>query len=216
MTQPPYNQDEFESLLMDYAAGMLNEAHHLFVSSYITVSRKARHIVAEYESLGGTLMETCEPVSMSTGSLDKVLDQISSPQQQKSSVLAEEKTQEELWPSPLYKYAFSPHWRYVCPGIKAIDIPIDNCRSKVLLLKAAPGARIPTHEHSGRELTLMLDGGMIDENDYYKRGDILIQDTGSVHTVIADPFEGYLSLNIIDTPVKHRGFYAFFDIIIKY
>lgn len=218
MNRSPHNQDEFELLLMDYAAGVLNEAHHLFVSSYITVSPQAHSFVLEFESLGGALIESCDPVAMAQNSLNDVLDMLqnNAAQPQQKATSNTQHKDEQHWPEPLFRYTFPRRWRYVLPGVKAIDIPMENCRSKVLLIKALPGTKIPTHEHRGRELTLILDGALSDESGHYQRGDILIRDSGTVHTPVADPREGFLSLNIIDVPVRHRGFYAFLDVIIKY
>ena len=214
-THTPHNHEDFETLLMDYAAGMLNEAHNLFVSSYITVSPQARHTVRKYETAGGILMESCSPATMAANSLHNVLERLT----ERPTKNTEQNTvpeEEEYWPAPIQKYVVSRRWRYVVPGIKALDIPVTDCRSKVLLMKARPGAKLPTHEHRGKELTLVLDGIMHDENGTYQRGDVLIKTTGSVHTPVADPHTGCLSLTIIDVPVRLRKFHAFFKIIIKY
>jgi putative transcriptional regulator len=215
----PFNQEMLELLLMDYAAGVLNEAHTLFVSSYLTFSEEAKSFVEEYESMGGCLMESCSPIKMKEESLFNVLGIIESqtePPAEKEKEIQIKKEQ-EVWPEPLLLHIKTPYkWRYVLPGVKAVDVPIQSCHSKALLIKASPGVTIPTHEHRGRELTLVLDGSLTDETGTYRQGDILIRDKGTIHTPVADDDEGFLSLNIIDLPVKHRGFYAFFDVVIRY
>lgn len=86
MTKRPYNQEDIELLLLDYAAGVLNEAQRLFVDSYIAMSEDAQDFVAHCEKLGGLLMEThCPPVRMSTHSLHAVLERLEHTPQSKET-----------------------------------------------------------------------------------------------------------------------------------
>jgi len=65
------------------------------------------------------------------------------------------------------------HWIYRGSG----DEPT------VALLKYLPGARIPRHRHAGLETILILDGIQIDEGGSYPAGSVVLNPTGSVHSV---------------------------------
>lgn len=225
MTKRPCDQEELEVLLMDYAVGALNEVHSMFVSSYISLCPDARNFVSECEQLGGTIMEKhCPPVKMSRQSLDAVLQRLSEPPPEKhqrdKEALDILGLVEDMLPAAitnsLYACMQTPwRWRTVFPGVKVLNIPVHNCRSKAALIKVLPGAKMPAHEHRTRELTLVLDGSFTDRYGRHGKGDILICDAGTVHSPVASHQEGCLMLHTIDSPVRHRGFYAFLNIIIK-
>ena len=51
------------------------------------------------------------------------------------------------------------------------------------LLKYAPGAEVPAHEHSGYEHVLVLDGEQSDPRGSYPSGSMVIHPPGSRHRV---------------------------------
>ncbi|WP_095590600.1 cupin domain-containing protein [Actibacterium ureilyticum] len=56
----------------------------------------------------------------------------------------------------------------------------------IAVLRYAPGARVPLHEHPGAEMILVLEGSQSDENGTYRRGDLVINPPGSRHSVWSD------------------------------
>lgn len=231
MTYAPYDPEDLELLLLDYASGVLNDAQHLFVSSYIALCPDARAFVDSCEYLGGLLMEThCPPVRMSKQSLKSVLERLEhdtepsknqTRTQQTSSESAETLGLRQLLPDSLHhticRHLQTPQkWRSLLPGIKILPLPVAHGHSKASLVKCAPRAKMPYHEHRAREMSLVLDGGFTDCFGHHRKGDILICDSGTGHSPVADPEKGCLILNTVDAPVRHRGFYAYLNIIIKH
>ena len=51
------------------------------------------------------------------------------------------------------------------------------------LLKYAPGASVPLHNHAGLETILVLDGSQSDERGTYTAGDLVINPEGTQHSV---------------------------------
>lgn len=226
MTRMPYDQEELELLLMDYAVGALNEVHSMFVSSYISLCPDARNFVSECEQLGGMIIEKhCPPVKMARQSLDNVLQKLSEKVQeedkQHKDLLKVLGLVEDMLPPAVVRslctYMQTPgRWRMLFPGVKVLDLPVHGCRSKATLIKATPGAKIPAHEHRTRELTLVLNGELTDQYGRYKKGDILICDAGTIHCPVAGDREGCLMLHTADSPVRHKGVYAYLNIIIRH
>ena len=68
------------------------------------------------------------------------------------------------------------------------------------LLRYAPGAGIPTHDHVGYEHILVLEGAQQDEHGYYAAGTLLINGPGSRHTVFSE--QGCVVLAIWEKPVN--------------
>lgn len=56
----------------------------------------------------------------------------------------------------------------------------------VALLRYAAGASVPRHKHTGLETILVLDGSQSDENGTFSAGSLVINPTGSVHSVWSD------------------------------
>jgi len=69
----------------------------------------------------------------------------------------------------------------------------------VALLRYAPGARVPEHRHEGLEMICVLDGAQSDERGTYETGDVVLNPTGSVHSVWSDP--GCVVLILWERPI---------------
>jgi len=67
------------------------------------------------------------------------------------------------------------------------------------LLRYAPGAQVPLHEHRGYEHILILRGLQSDEHGEYGAGELIISPPGTRHTVTSK--EGCLVLAIWERPV---------------
>ncbi len=68
------------------------------------------------------------------------------------------------------------------------------------LLRYAPGAQVPLHEHRGFEHILILRGSQSDEHGEYGPGEMIISPPGTRHTVTST--DGCLVLAIWELPVK--------------
>lgn len=55
------------------------------------------------------------------------------------------------------------------------------------LLRYAPGASVPRHRHTGLETILVLDGIQSDERGDYPKGSLILNPTGTEHSVWSDP-----------------------------
>ena len=56
----------------------------------------------------------------------------------------------------------------------------------VALLRYAPGASVPMHEHTGLETIWVLDGAQCDERGCYGTGALVLNPEGSAHSVWSD------------------------------
>jgi anti-sigma factor ChrR (cupin superfamily) len=68
------------------------------------------------------------------------------------------------------------------------------------LLRYAPGASVPLHEHTGFEHVLLLDGAQEDQNGVLQAGGMAINPPGSRHSVTSRT--GCLALLIWEKPVR--------------
>jgi anti-sigma factor ChrR (cupin superfamily) len=72
-----------------------------------------------------------------------------------------------------------------------------------VLLRFAPGGRIPWHEHAGYEHLILLSGSQRDEQGELSEGSLAIHAPGTGHSVISD--SGCVVLAIYERPVLTLG-----------
>lgn len=76
----------------------------------------------------------------------------------------------------------------------------DQAGYSAALLKYAPGAGVPLHEHPGYEHILVLEGSQQDENGTHGVGNLSINPPGTTHQVCSE--DGCIVLAIWEKPVR--------------
>ena len=85
-------------------------------------------------------------------------------------------------------------------GVEAKTLLVDRATGVVTsLMKFAPGARLPDHEHVKIEQTYVLEGSLVCGEGVCKAGDFVWRPAGSRHEAWAGP-EGGLMLAIFQIP----------------
>jgi anti-sigma factor ChrR (cupin superfamily) len=84
--------------------------------------------------------------------------------------------------------------RHILYGSDGADAPM------AALLRYAPGAHVPPHEHVDHEHIFVLAGAQEDERGRYEAGTAVINPPGSRHNVKSD--EGCLVLAVWNRPVR--------------
>ncbi|MEM7650740.1 MAG: ChrR family anti-sigma-E factor [Pseudomonadota bacterium] len=206
-------ENGYQTLLLGYAAGNLDEAQNLIVATHLTFSERARQFVEDCEAMGGALIETqCEPVAMQAEALNNVLDKLDAFTEHSGNTLEENLITPVDFdiPTPLKSSLRGDkhrkaQWNMLFPGMKAFDINLDCKESVARFMKADPGLKSPHHSHNGMEITLVLDGAFSDETGAYKRGDMIVTDDTCHHTPIACETRGCTCLVVTSAPVKLHG-----------
>ena len=190
--------------LADYAAGTLNEGRSLVVATHLAMCAHCRGFVSALEVVGGQLLEQGEPVAMSEGAAARALDNIAhgpresiTPPQAKPIIWSAEQ-------ESLLGYDLGP-WRWISPGLhyRAVNVPAGDTR--VFMLKAKPGLRIPAHSHTGTELTTILKGAFIHEGGRYAAGDCDDADHEVGHSPVIDEGDECICLVAMQGQIKLTG-----------
>jgi len=212
-------KEKTEILLMEYAAGALDEACALLAASYVTVCPEARRYLRECEHFGGALVETCDPVAMHGHSLKAVLGRLD---ESHASPACGEKARYRKRPVPhpvadhMDERGHRPRWLPMTRGLRYCSLPAGNSAHAATLIHCAPGAKAPRHLHSGDELTLVLTGGYSDEFGNYKAGDLVIAGDGTAHSPVAGKSEGCACIVVTQAPVRFTGgVYAILNIFMR-
>jgi putative transcriptional regulator len=201
-------------LLMNYAAGRLCPHDALIVAAHVALNAAARRRVAEFEALGGQLMCSGKPAEVTRECLSRILDRIGqTPEKIPAPAPCDEKKAADLHiPAVVYTLITSfcaqddYGWAQISRGVTKIDLKPEcarsNARKRLRLMRLAPHEATPAHAHTGRELTLVLEGGFSDDDGHYSRGDIIIiDDPALVHQPTATS-EGCVCLSVTEAPLR--------------
>jgi putative transcriptional regulator len=175
-----------------------------------------RQKVAEFETIGGALMENeirDSPVGdLSVDLKTRLLDRLDEPEPsdaepaRRESILAPEAA---MLPQPLRDYCAdqikNDAWRWWGFGLKKIPLLKDRENFDCYLLSIKGGTKVPKHDHLGDEWTLVLSGGFVDKSGHFMRGDIAEYQKDDVHQPIADTGDPCICLIVAKEQVKLTG-----------
>ncbi len=90
------------------------------------------------------------------------------------------------WPAPLRRYEIG-RWRWVGPGVEwcSVSVPVAN-DTRVFMLRAKPGTKLPHHRHSGIEWTCILEGAFLHDGGRFGPGDFDEADEAHEHKPVVD------------------------------
>lgn len=90
------------------------------------------------------------------------------------------------------------------PGVDiAVLYRDERTGSSAAILRYAPGAKVPRHEHAGYEHIVVLEGSQRDERGEYSAGQLVINPPGSAHSVESP--SGCLVLIVWTQPIHFLG-----------
>lgn len=85
-------------------------------------------------------------------------------------------------------------------GVEIARLSGDGGSGETALLRYAPGASVPMHEHAGLETIVVLSGSQADDDGLYRAGDVVLNVAGSRHRVWSE--DGCLVLITWAAPVR--------------
>ncbi len=195
-----------EPLLMGYAAGTLPEAFNLVVATHISMCDDCRAALAEYEAVGGEVMVDVDPIDVAEDALAATMAMIESGTLNEKPAPARVKN--SIFPGPLQDYVQgdidSLKWRKVGGGVSQMILPTSKDAS-VRLLRIPAGTAVPDHGHRGTELTLVLQGAFVDDEDRFAAGDVEVANEDLQHTPVAEEGMDCICLAATDAPLKFSG-----------
>jgi putative transcriptional regulator len=191
-----------DTTLAAFAAGQLDAGRSLVVSVHLDGCAGCRRAVRAFEGLGGVALEDAEASPLSAGALDRALSAIASDRPQPNG--AERERSE--WPAPLSSYPLGP-WRQLGGSVQLREVQVPSDRgTRIFLLKAAPGTRIPVHAHAGFEWTCVLQGAFRHQLGHYGSGDFDEADDEIEHRVIVEEGMDCVCLVALQGQIKFKSF----------
>jgi len=93
---------------------------------------------------------------------------------------------DELSPPSVYVDVVNAPWEASkFPGIQHKIMYSDDGGMAAILFKLAPGAVVPLHEHTGVEMTYVLEGSLQDDEGVCAAGNFVWRPAGNTHEAVA-------------------------------
>lgn len=197
--------------LVSHAAGSLDEAFATVVATHLASCAECRSQLREIEEIGGTLLESIETVALNATALKGAMSKLDETGEQHFEKTAQPEQNEPSLPRPLARLATGGlddiTWKTVAPGVAIHRLPTsDAARGSLMLLKIAPGKKIPEHGHGGTEITMVLTGAYRDALGRFGPGDVADLDEHVEHQPVVDSSEPCICLVATEAPTRFKSF----------
>jgi putative transcriptional regulator len=182
--------------LADFAAGTLDEGRALVVAEHVVRCAHCRTFVSGMEHIGGQMLMRSEPAAMSANAREQAISRLDS---------VERSARPTASAKPLDAYPLGP-WRWIAPGLRwrSVTMP-GKTPTRVFLLKAAPGTKLPSHSHTGTELTTVLSGAFIHDSGRFGAGDCDDADQDDAHSPVVDVGEECICIVAMQGTIRLQG-----------
>lgn len=176
-----------------FANGSLDAGRRVVVAAHVEMCASCQRMVRALEHIGGMQLVQSRGTPLSPDALDKALARLDAAP---AATEAPRRMDSDL---PVRLAAFAPHtlgpWRWIGPGVyhRATSVP-DQGGSRVFLLKAAAGTRLPHHTHTGTELTVILQGAFVHDGGRFGVGDVDDAEGAVVHRPVIEAGEDCICL----------------------
>ena len=211
--------------LTDYAAGSLDESQALCVAAHLHYCPACQTKVRELTQLGAEFFLNQEKEEVSEDCFDSIMTKISDlPKLKEQTPASTATTLAETPESELAKGKHSSDlpraiqkltggnidslkWRNIGKSFRYSDIDMGDSQRETSLLHIKASGNIPTHHHSGDEITVILKGSFSDQEDQYQVGDYIVRTSGETHTPVASQNESCLCLATLDAPIVMKNWF---------
>ena len=194
-------------LMARYVAGTLSPAAALVVESHLALCVDCAASHRDMLAVAGVLLERQSPSELDARLFERTLARLDEkrPTSARSPARRPARDLGIRLPAPIADRATSG-WRWMGPGMAfaRLDVPEDPA-AQLVLLKIGAGRRMPTHGHSGEELTLVLQGAFEDEHGRCVAGDLAEEDDDSHHTPVVTGEETCICLASIEGRLRPHG-----------
>lgn len=210
--KPNHHLDD--ATLLSYSAGALPIALAVVASTHLERCTQCRTRLFDADQIGGVLMqqqrvgvpsEHARAVMLTLLDNEPAIERTPQP-----SEVAEERDPDRL-PGALHPWFGDSmrrlRWKRIAPGVQRIRAN-GISGGDLMLLRIAPGSKLPLHSHGGNELTVILDGAYDDMLGHFGPGDVADLDGEIQHQPVTSPGVPCICVAATDAPLVFSGWVA--------
>lgn len=188
--------------LAEFAASSLPAAQSVVVSAHLESCALCRQRLAQLEAVGGVMLEDMTPVDVDASVFDNVLLRLDEAQDDRAANDANASPLSWSVKQVRKGNLDQLQWKKVTRSLRIADLGDIDGAAEFSLYHIAEGGRIPQHNHSGTEMTLVLQGGFSDESGSYHAGDFITREAGDIHAPTALPGGDCICLAVLESPLR--------------
>ncbi len=191
-----------EDQWLDYATGQLDPSMRTLLDAHLAFCEVCRATVSQASQAGACMLVEARTEPAPMGLLAGILSRLKAPEAPKvnGETLPLPKA---LW--PLLPDLSKASWRgALTPGFRFLQVLQDGGPG-LFLIHMEAGRAFPRHGHTGLERSIVLAGGLRDEQGVMEAGDYEEAEPGHVHTPIALPDEDCWLLATLDGDIQFKG-----------
>ncbi|KAA0069801.1 ChrR family anti-sigma-E factor [Rhodanobacter sp. T12-5] len=210
--KPHHHLDD--ATLLSYSAGALPSALAVVASAHLERCAQCREGLDAADRIGGVLMQQQRvdaPTDDARAAMLALLDAepvLEHPAQPADIV---EQDDPDRLPGALHPWFGNSlralRWKRVAPGVQRIRASGIG-GGTLMLLRIAPGSKLPLHSHGGNELTMILDGAYDDMLGHFGPGDVADLDGEINHQPVTSPGVPCICVAATDAPLVFSGWFA--------
>ena len=209
--KPSHHVDD--ATLLSYSAGALPTAMAVVVAAHLDRCQWCRDHLLDADQIGGALMQQQRPATPSASAREAMVARLerepeleSRPPQPLPAAFDPDRL-----PAPLHPWFGNSlralRWQRVAPGVQRIRAS-GLKGADLMLLRIAPGSKLPLHSHRGSELTMILQGAYDDLLGHFGPGDVADLDGETEHQPVTSPGVPCICVAATDAPLKFSGWFA--------
>lgn len=210
--KPNHHLDD--ATLLSYSAGALPAALAVVASTHLERCSACRARQLDADQIGGALMQQQRVDAPADEARAAMLALLEDEPQVECAALPSEVIEErdpDQLPSALHPWfgrsMRALRWRPVVPGVHRIRASGIG-GGELMLLRIAPGSKLPLHSHGGNELTMILDGAYDDMLGHFGPGDVADLDGETRHQPVTAPGVPCICVAATDGPLQFSGWVA--------
>ncbi|WP_426690552.1 ChrR family anti-sigma-E factor [Rhodanobacter ginsengiterrae] len=210
--KPNHHLDD--ATLLSYSAGALPAALAVVASTHLERCADCRARLLDADQIGGVLIQQQRvdaPADDRRAAMLALLDDEPADQRMVLPIESEEAHDPDRLPGALHpwfgKSMRALRWKRVAPGVQRIRAS-GISGGDLMLLRIAPGSKLPLHSHGGSELTMILDGAYDDMLGHFGPGDVADLDGEINHQPVTSPGVPCICVAATDAPLVFSGWVA--------
>jgi putative transcriptional regulator len=210
--KPNHHLDD--ATLLSYSAGALPTALAVVAATHLERCAACRARLLDADRIGGVLMQQQRIDAPGDAARAAMLARLDAePATAPAAMPADlmEEADPDRLPTALQPWfghsLRALRWKRVAPGVQRIRAG-SIAGGDLMLLRIAPGSKLPLHSHGGSGLTVVLGRAYDDVLGHFGPGDVADLDGQTQHQPVTSPGVPCICVAATDAPLKFSGWVA--------